>query len=183
MMKFLIPAALCALTLPSATLADWNGSYAGISLGQASNLEYEPDVTADADLSDGDVTGLFFGVRADRNGMVWGGEIAFEAIDGAEAEGGDVDLEAIFDAKAIGGIPSGDLLFYGMLSLSSTSGNYGAEEVNATGFGIGLGAAYQVGGNFSLGVEYMSRSLEAEVEDEDVDVTADTLTLRAAYKF
>lgn len=185
MMKFFVPAAVLALSLPTASLADWKGSYAGLSFGNATNLENEfsGDVVGTVEFDDTASTGLFIGSRMTNQQLVWGIEAAVEVLDDAQVADGEVDIETLFDIKLSGGMASGNLLGYGIFSLSSSYGNFGVNDVNGFGFGLGAGVAYKIGDQFSVSGEYLSRFMTEEFTNADVDITADTLTLRGAFHF
>jgi opacity protein-like surface antigen len=176
-----------AALLPTTALADWNGTYIGGSYGSATGLSYDlsdNNQGADFDLPDSDSTGLFIGSRAQVNNFVWGGEIAIEFTPDADVlDAGVILVDSLIDLKFTVGLPFGSALAYGILSVSGASGTYGPNDINAGGFGIGAGAAVKLGDHFSISAEYLSRSMTEEYVQTDVDVTADTLTLRAAFHF
>lgn len=183
MTKNIFLATICAALVPSMTLADWSGFYAGASFGQATGVGYEVDVDPNVDLPDGASLGFFGGIRVDNNGFVWGTEIAFESLDEATASSNEYQVESLLDLKFIAGVPTGDFLGYGILSISGSTGNYSVNDVDAWGLGLGAGLAYKLGDNFSVSGEYMTRQMTQEFVGATVDVAADTLTLRAAYHF
>ena len=179
----------CATLLPTTALADWNGPYVGGSVGSASNIEQEinNDAFLDYEFQDRTAFGGFLGTRTDAGNFVYGGEVALEFLaddDTDDANSGGADVDYIFDINGIAGVPLGDALAYAILSVSVAGGTYDAvNDMSASGIGFGAGAAYKLNDNFSISGEYLSRSLSEEFEEGTYDVTADTITFRAAYNF
>ncbi|WP_341366278.1 outer membrane beta-barrel protein [Yoonia sp. BS5-3] len=189
MLKTYSLALAAAMTIPTTASADWSGRYAGGSFGTASNLEQEINVTPfiDYEFADRSTFGAFFGSRTENGNFVYGGEFALEFLgddDDDEASTPGSDINYIFDMKGTAGTSLGDALIYGIVSISIAGGNYDSvNDMSAGGFGIGAGAAYKFGDDFSIGAEYLTRSLSEEFVEGTYDVTAETITLRAAYHF
>ncbi len=181
----MISALALASLIPTASTADWNGYYAGVSFGTVTNLSYDvtTDIDPDVDFEDSEGFGVFFGSRAQSSGFVYGGELAVEFTPEAENTDGEVFVDFVVDLKATAGVPAGDVLLYGILTLSSISGEYGPNDISATGFGAGVGAAFIMGDTFEIGAEYITRSGSQEFDLTDLDATADTLKIRAAFHF
>ncbi|MDX8355860.1 outer membrane protein [Cognatiyoonia sp. IB215182] len=185
-MTYHVKTALLALAtaLPTHALADWNGAYAGFSLGSTvtNELSGEDDgssVTYEADPSA--ALGIFSGYTVQNDDFVFGGEGVFQLAPDAEFEISGrkitVDLD-IFDLKGRVGYAVNNILFYGVAGVSRIS----VDEVRANGFNFGVGADYDLGNNIVIGAEYLARRATVE-EDEDDDVALDTLALRTAYRF
>ena len=185
MSKLNILALASAALIPTTALADWNGWYMGGGISAASNLSY--DITAnidpDVDFEDTNGFGAFFGMHRAFPSFVLGYEVALEIPSDAEEFGGDATIDYLLDLKLTGGVPAGDALVYGIVSLSGIYGSYGPNDINATGIGLGAGAAFKLNDNVSISAEYIARSATQEFDVTDVDATADTLALRAAYHF
>ncbi|MFQ1702168.1 outer membrane protein [Loktanella agnita] len=178
----------CAALLPTASLADWNGLYAGGSFGQASNMTFESTgaLEGSADLDDSDALGAFIGFHAQRNNFLFGLEANFLVTPDAQFGDDEVTVEHLFDLKFSAGYATNNLAVYGLLSLSSETSEIniiGFNDVNASGFGIGAGLGYKIADNFAISGEYLTRTMSEAFSDADVDVDADTMTLRAAYNF
>ena len=190
-MAYHVKTALLALatTLPTHTLADWSGAYAGFSIGYniANELSVEEDdfsVTFEADPST--ALGAFGGYAVQNDDFVFGGEVALLRAPNVEFEfDGDefsVDYD-ILDLKGRAGYAVNNILFYGVAGFSRISA-----DDDADGFNFGVGADYDLGNNVVIGAEYLARRTTSEEdeefeEDEDLDVAIDTLSLRAAFRF
>lgn len=174
-----------AVLLPTTALAEWSGGYIGGSVGSVTNLSYDvtTDIDPDVDFEDGTSYGAFIGGYSDANGFVIGYEVALEFTPDAAELDDEVVVDFILDLKLSGGVPVGDALLYGILAVSSINGNYAVNDISAGGFGLGVGAAIKLTDNFSLGGEYISRAATQEFDLTDLDATADTFTVRAAYHF
>ena len=106
-------------------------------------------------------------------GQVTTGEI------GAEFEGDAFDLSVESDAIFSG--------FYGVVGVSRGSATLASGvDLSADGINIGIGADYMVSDQFMIGAEFLARRMNEDdfaVTGINVDTTADTLAIRAAYKF
>lgn len=193
MLDYLKIVAVAGLALsPTVAFADWSGSYVGLSYGSVTgDLDFDP--SPDQALDDGTVFGLYGGYQVQMNALVYGGEIAFANPDGTAVTGFDgvsEITEPVFDFKGRVGYPTGQILIYGVLGLST--GTYTNvigdpnEEWDLTGFNYGLGAEYMVNPNYIVGVEYLARDMEGDNPfggGQTAQVDFDTLSLRLAYKF
>ncbi len=181
--NILIPIALVAMT-PTASIAEYEGGYAGLSFGITANNEAS-EGSDSADLEDDGALGLFGGLRARQGNLIYGGEVAISNVsnlnfeDAPSSEAIDV---TILDLKISVGTELSGVLAYGVLGFSnfSTDDDNVTGEERGSGFSIGAGAVYDLGNNFQLGAEYLIRRAEF---DNDVDLEHDTFTLRAAYSF
>ena len=63
------------------------------------------------------------------------------------------------------------------------NGQYDTSIVTAPGIGGGLGVAYKFGDDFSISGEYYTRSMLQKFEDADLNVTANSLSVRGAIHF
>lgn len=192
-MKSLKAIALASVALlPSAALADWSGFYIGGSIGAVTEGDLTFSGGFENEIEDATPFGVFLGYQQQSGQIVFGAEYAF-AIDSdigfSETEGDDTIAYGEGDLKARVGYDFGNFLAYGVISSSAIAIADSDEDVVASGIGFGFGADYAVNRNFIIGVEYMYRDLEGEYDedgilsDDDVDVRADSLNLRAAYKF
>ena len=123
------------------------------------------------------------GAQFEQNNFVFGVEMALEFPADAEGLDGQATVDYLFDLKVSGGAVVSDILFYGILSASTISGTYGLNEIEAGGIGFGAGAAFKLNPHLSVSGEYLSRGAIQEFVETDVEATADTLTLRAAFHF
>ncbi|MDX8352122.1 outer membrane protein [Cognatiyoonia sp. IB215182] len=174
-----------ATALPTHALADWNGAYAGLTLGSNFNTEVSTElagveVTSDAD--DTTSVGIFGGINVQNGDFVFGGELALSQASDVEAEvGGETisDDFSILDLKGRAGFAVDNLLFYAVAGFSRLSDG----DENANGLNFGVGADFDLGNNAIISAEYLTRRTTFDDEDPEVDVDLDSISIRAALKF
>ncbi len=185
-------AATSIALLPTTALADWSGFYIGASFGTVVEGNVAFDSSFDRDIESTNPFGLFLGYQAQNGQLVFGAEYQIAIDSDIELEGVESPDEIIYgegDLKLRVGYDFGRILGYGLISSSAVAIADENQDIVAGGIGFGIGADYAVNNNFIIGVEYIVRELNGEyeidgfVEDDDVDVRADSLSLRAAYKF
>ena len=180
-----------AVLLPSVAAADWSGFYLGGSLGTVANGSVGI-VGEDADIESATPFGVFLGYQQQSGRLVYGAEYAI-AIDGDITLGDGSNPDTIVygegDLKARVGYDFGDVLAYGVVSSSAVVIADTDEDITASGFGFGFGADYAVSENFIVGGEFMFRDFEGEYTQDgspgadDASVSANSLSIRASYKF
>ena len=148
---------------------DWTGGYSGLSIGQLS---------ADADDLEDDETvyGLHGGYDYDFGQFVVGGELDWQTGDNIAL--GAVDVDNVLRAKLRGGYDLGRTLIYGTVGAAQLSTDIGDD----TGIVGGLGVEYMVTDQFSVGGEYLAHRLE-DFDDTDLDIDANTVSLRGSFRF
>ncbi|MDX8349756.1 outer membrane beta-barrel protein [Cognatiyoonia sp. IB215446] len=181
------------IALPTAATADWNGWYAGLSTGELSNGEFGLEGFSDSDIDDASTFGGFFGRNSQNGPWVFGFEVELLSADDTPVDSDrDENLASpIIDLKSRIGYAAGSIMAYGVFGSSIMSVEGPITDVAGAGFALGAGLEYQVADQFMIGVEYLTRQTtgEAEVDlgfittDRDVDIDADTVSLRAAFKF
>ncbi|WP_292291090.1 outer membrane beta-barrel protein [Marivita sp.] len=148
---------------------DWTGGYAGLSFGELS-----------ADIDDFDdseaVYGVFGGYDYDFGRFVLGGELDYQA--GEDIALGGVEVDDVIRAKLRGGYDFGRTLFYGTVGAA----HLGTDIGDDTGIVGGVGIEYKVTDQFSVGGEYLAHRFE-DFDDTDVDVDADTVSIRGSFRF
>lgn len=173
--------------LPSAALADWNGFYGGISTGMSSNGEIEVSNSTFDDgvypLDDSTTFGLHFGSLTQSGDFVYGGEI--DLVFASDAQfANDITLEdPIIDLKGKAGFAVDRFLAYGVLGISATPATFDINDITAAGFVLGAGVDFMVTDSIIVGAEYLTRATSEEFLDADVDITLDTIAVRASFKF
>ena len=182
-----------AMIAPTASLADWNGYYAGLGFGQTSNGTVEVEtLLSETDLDDSNMSGAFMGYLTQRGDMVIGGELAFSATPDAGFDdavyGADID-GVVSDFKIRVGYALDKIQPYaiGGTSFMTLQGD-NVTDLLAVGFSAGLGVDYMISDNFIVGAEYLARFGSGVAEDGfgneyDFDIRLDSLAVRAAYKF
>ena len=154
---------------PAPMGGDWTGGYAGLSFGSLS---------ADADDFDDSeaVYGLHGGYDYDFGQFVLGGEIDFQS--GDDIELGDVEVDNVVRAKIRGGYDLGRTLVYGTIGAAQLN----TDDADDTGVVGGVGIEYKVTDRFTVGGEYLAHRFD-DFDDSDVDVEADTVSLRGSFRF
>lgn len=150
---------------------DWTGFYVGAQYGQGN-----ADVSGggvSVDLGDFDAYGLHGGYLHDMGSYVLGGELDYNRID---TDAGDGDLWRL---KGRAGADLGKFLPYVTLGVAHVS----ADEISETGFMYGLGADYMITNRFSVGAEYTRQDFKDILDTDGVDMDADMVQLRAAFRF
>ncbi|EEE35426.1 conserved hypothetical protein [Rhodobacteraceae bacterium KLH11] len=185
-MTYHVKTALLALAvaLPTHALADWNGAYVGFSLGTNTTNELSSNVTGSFEADSSTALGVFGGYTVQNDDFVFGGEVAFLRTPDLEFEvdGREVTFDfGIFDLKGRAGYVVNNILFYGVAGFSRISEQETGDHAN--GFNFGVGADYNLGNNFVIGIEYLARRAAFEDGIFDVDLDLDTLALRAAFRF
>lgn len=174
--------------MPTTTLADFSGGYAGVSLGARTRGEAEIDGETFISEIDGDATlGGFAGYQIQNGDFVFGGELGLSSAKDftITGTGGAVDRDfRLLDLKARAGYDAGSVLIYGTMGLSTVKafGGFDGEDT-AEGFNFGVGADYPINNQFVIGAEYLARRVVLEETDIETDFDADTFTLRAGFQF
>ncbi|MCL3883746.1 outer membrane beta-barrel protein [Marivita sp. GX14005] len=149
---------------------DWTGFYGGLSLGQAW-------VDADDDLDDSEmVYGVHGGYDYDFGRFVLGGELDYQT--GEDLNLGGEDIDDIVRLKMRAGYDLDRTLVYGVLGAAQLN----TDNFDDTGWVAGIGAEYLVTDNVSLGAEYLYHQFD-DFDDTNLDIDADTLSLRANFRF
>ncbi|MEL6682927.1 MAG: outer membrane beta-barrel protein [Pseudomonadota bacterium] len=198
---------------PTSGFADFSGAYGGLAINSIDgNVDFINDrFLSDAFfLPDEGVSGLslnpdtaisgFGGYQIQTGNLVYGGEIAITSsadggFSGIQFEGMDTLTTEI--KGRVGYALNDRVMAYGTAGFSRVSVDLGAledagasDDLDADGFVIGAGIDYLATDNIMLGVEFTNRQVGGNipvdisgVEDLDIDLDANALGLRAAFKF
>jgi len=160
---------------PVAFGTDWTGAYGGLNLGYG-------DIDSNIGVSGDDMTyGIHLGYDYDFGNFVLGGELEYDKADIDLATAGGVvaaSVDSVTRLKLRGGYDLGRTLIYataGVARVDTTLGNENGEF-------IGLGLAYQVTDNFTLGGEVLEHRFD-DINGSGVDADATTFNLRGSYRF
>ena len=148
---------------------DWTGPYAGIQLGFGRGTD------SAGGKDDGFVYGAHAGYDYDFGRFVLGAEVD---ADGASIDTGTAKVDSIVRAKLRTGVDLGRTLVYATGGAAHLNSDLGSDN----GWTAGLGMAYAVTDNLSLGAEALTNRFD-DVNGSGTDVRADTLTLRASFRF
>lgn len=164
------PAVQPVTMAPAPTMGgEWTGPYGGLSFGK---LRAETGGTEE----DGSVYGGFVGYDYDFGRFVAGGELDYQVTDDYDL--GGVDVDNVLRLKLRGGYDLGRALVYATVGGARADTSIG----DADGLVAGLGVDFKVTENFTVGAEYLAHQFD-DIGDTNVDVDADTISLRGAYRF
>lgn len=153
-----------------APVENWTGFYTGLNLGYA-------DIDVDNGLSGDDVTyGVHAGYDYDFGSYVLGGELEYDV---ANVDlGAGVEADSVTRLKLRGGYDLGRTLLYVTGGVARVDTNVG----NENGEFLGLGVAYQVTDNFTVGGELLEHRFD-DLAGTGLDVDATTFNLRGSFRF
>lgn len=164
------PEAVVVPTEPVVLGGDWTGPYGGLSYGRLM-------AETDNDDEDGQVYGLFGGYDYDFGTFVLGGELDFQATDDYTLDG--VDVDSVTRLKLRGGYDLGQALVYATAGVARADTSL---DGDVDGGVYGLGLDYRVTERMTVGVEYLNHQFN-DVGDTGVDIDANTISLRGAFRF
>jgi len=171
----------------------FNGFYLGLSASGLSGRLPFGDTYDDYNMESDVTPGMFLGYNKTlANGLVVGGELAFQGATPGNEDGGSsydtygignvVDLKAkVGKTLTAGSMP---ILLYGFagMSVGNTAAYYG--DYDFSGYNYGLGAEMGIGENFSVGLEFLGRSVESyNGYDGDQTTQHQQVSLRGAFHF
>lgn len=167
---------------PVALGGDWTGFYTGLQLGYADidGTSNDGDDTND-DLVDGDgmTYGLHAGYDYDFGQYVLGAELEYDKADfDLGPDTAPVGVDSITRLKLKGGYDLGRTLLYVTAGAAQIDTDLG-DETGAFG---GVGAAYQVTDNFTLGSELLFHKFD-DIGDAGVEADATTFNVRGSFRF
>ena len=187
------PAVVDIVPVAVATGADWGGFYLGATygIGTGGNMEYDaggPLIEYDS-LEPGSSYGAFAGYNLQRDNLVYGGEIAYSAVDvpGFGPIGFPLETFNYFvDGKARVGYAMDNILVYGFAGYTWSNFEYeGGPDFPVSGMNYGAGVDVMFGGNMFAGAEYIIRDLSGETENpgQTQSTNIQAVQLRAGWKF
>lgn len=148
---------------------DWTGPYGGLSFG---NLSAEGGGADDS----GGIYGVHAGYDYDFGKFVLGGEIEHQVTNDYDL--GGIDVDNVTRLKLRGGYDTGPALIYATLGGARADTGVGDTD----GRFAGLGMDYKVTETITLGAEYLVHEFD-DVGGTGIDVDADTISLRAGFRF
>lgn len=170
--------------VPSQVLADWSGTYVGVSGGLTVGTELRPagSNVDDLELENGGSLGAFIGTQRQTGNFVLGGEFAYSNVPSAESkQGNSVDF-GVYDVKARFGYAFDNALAYTSMGISSVNANEGGADLDGLGANFGIGVDYMISDQIAFGAEYQIRRAR-DGDSDSIDYDADSVSLRASYKF
>lgn len=168
------PAPFTPAPAPVAMGPDWSGFYAGGQLGYG-------DADAGGGVSgDGALGGVHAGYRMDFGGFVGGIEADYDVSD--VDLGGGVSLDNVARLKLQAGVAAGPALIYATGGVAQAGINLGAGTERDTGWLGGVGVAYPVTSNITVGGEVLRHQFD-DFNGSGADVSATTATARISFRF
>jgi len=168
------PAPLAPAPAPVAAGPDWSGFYAGGQLGFG-------DVDAGGGVEgDGLLGGVHAGYRYDFGGFVAGVEADYDAAD--IDLGGGAGLDDVTRLKLQAGVAAGPALIYATGGAAWAGVDLGATSERDNGWFGGVGVAYPVGSNITVGGEILRHQFD-DFAGTGSDISATTATARVSFRF
>ena len=181
------------VVLPAAanTGADWGGLYLGATygIGVGGDMTYSPSVVPQfPSLEPGQSYGAFAGYNIQRNNLVFGGEVAYSAVNtpGFGPIGFPTETYDYFiDGKARIGYALNKVLVYGFAGYSASSFTDVAGTYAASGLNYGAGVDLMLGSRYFVGAEYIARNLVGGTSNagQTRDTNLQEVQIRAGIKF
>lgn len=157
---------------------DWTGFYAGLQYGQGS-LDLDVDDAVSFDAGDFDAYGVHAGYLHDFGQYVLGAELDYNRVEVDDVDGnGD-----LLRLRGRLGADLGRFLPYLTAGVARLSADDDGVDISETGFTYGLGADFAVTENFTIGAEYTRHNFSDVLDTDGVDLDADLIQIRAAYRF
>lgn len=170
-----VPVGLASTAM--AQQGNWDGPYAGVSLGYG---DFDADGTSVGD-ADGAIGGIFLGYNRDMGDYVLGVELSYDFLD-ADFKGGTGQIDEMARIKVRAGWDFGQTLLYvtgGPAYADATIGNRSRDE---WGWFVGGGVDYQVTEKWLLGGEILYTQID-DLGGPGVDVDGVTIAVRAGFRF
>lgn len=170
-MKNLARAAVVAASIAVPTFAqaddDWTGFYAGLQAGSSA-------LKSNGATDTNPILGLHVGYDYDFGNYILGGELSYDG--GAEyTVDNTTSTSETVRLKVKGGHVFGRTLLYGTFGYA----NYKDDFYRLDGYSAGVGVSYRATDKITIGAEYLHDVFSRTGDD----LTADTITVRASYKF
>lgn len=181
---------IAAAPAPVAAVHDWSGPYVGLSYGQSRGSQ-ATDVTNGPvyDFSSGKVPGIHLGYLMHHNNFVYGGELSYLRYNDVIMAGLPAyHMDSSLDLKGRVGLATNRVLFYGILgySMAKFPVDTLAVEYKPKGPSYGLGVDYAATERLTVGLEYLSRKMDADSPNgatSEIEVNLNTVSLRVGFSF
>ncbi len=175
------------------TGADWGGFYLGATYGTGvgGDMVYSTGGVVGStypSLEPGESYGAFAGYNIQRNKLVFGGELAYSAVNtpGFGPVGFATEtFDYFLDGKARIGYAMNKVLVYGFAGYSGGSFTFaGGPSHDVSGMNYGVGIDVMLGSRFFVGAEYIVRDLEGASSATQTQTTnIQAMQIRAGLKF
>lgn len=172
-MRTLLSAGAIAVMATSAFAGDWTGGYVGLGFGYG-----DVDVSGGVPGGDDYTYGIHAGYDYDFGDWVVGGELEYDWMD-IDIANGAVTLDNVARLKVKVGYDFGPAMSY-LIAGSAKAYTSGAGD--DSGYLYGIGAAYAFTPQWMLSAEYLRHEF-SNFDSSGLDVDADTVNLRASFRF
>ncbi len=172
---------------------DWSGLYLGATYGRGVGgdmaYDYEGSGSEFDSLESSNSYGAFVGYNMQNNNLVYGGEVAYSAVDvpgfGPTCCTPDT-FNYFVDGKARVGYAMNSVLVYGFVGYSMSNFEFeSGTNFDVSGMNYGAGVDMMVGEKMFVGAEYIARNLSGETghltETQTTNIQA--FQVRAGWKF
>jgi outer membrane immunogenic protein len=153
--------------------ADWTGAYVGAQLGYG-----DGDVGGVS--GNGALYGVHAGYRYDFGQFVTGVELDYDSTNLDASPGNSID--SLTRLKFSAGADVGKALLYVTAGPAYGTATIGGTSRTDNGYFLGLGAAYAVSDQMTVGAEILGNRFD-DFDGTLVDVKATTVTARISYRF
>ena len=133
----------------------------------------------------GSMNSIFAGYNVDMGNWVYGAELSSSvSVNTSTTEPLRTEyLDSVTDVKARVGYEVGNALFYSVVGTSFGNFEYFSTMTAVSGISFGTGVDY-LAGNFFVGIEYLSRTMNGVVlAPDEVEVNLNTISVRAGILF
>lgn len=130
----------------------------------------------------GIIGGVHAGYRWDLGTFVAGAELDYDTTDVALGTAPGDSLDHVLRAKLTGGTEIGNSLLYGTLGAAKAKASVGGNDLSDTGYFVGAGMTYAIGGNWTLGGEVLQHRF-SDFDGSGIDLDATTVTARVGFRF
>ena len=173
--------------------ADWSGFYLGATYGTGvgGDMAYATGGVAGPtypSLEPGNSYGAFAGYNIQRNKLVFGGELAYSAVNapGFGPVGFPTEtFDYFIDGKARVGYAMNNVLVYGFAGYSASSFTDIFGSYPASGLNYGAGVDLMLGSRYFVGAEYIARNLVGgtSIVGQTRTTNLQEVQIRAGIKF
>lgn len=166
-----------AAPAPANTGGDWTGGYVGAQLGYG-----DSDSNGAGLDGNGAIGGVHAGYLQDFGQFVAGAELNYDVTNINLGSGAGDTLDSVARVKLIAGADLGRSLVYGTIGAAYAEATLGGATLKDNGRFAGLGVAYNLSDQWSVGGEYLYHKFD-NFDASGVDFDVQTLQAKVSYNF